>query len=198
MQLKSFIDKIEEILPQTQCQRCHYPGCRPYAEAIAAGQADINQCAPGGVEGIRLLADLLGVDPKTLNPLHGLEAPARVAMIVEADCIGCAKCIQVCPVDAIVGAPKQLHTVIESECTGCELCIPPCPVDCIVLNAVNAGDPRTEGMDTNARRNVARRAKARFEARNSRKERQKQEFDARIERQREALRRFSLSARKKV
>jgi electron transport complex protein RnfB len=198
MQLKSIIDKIEDILPQTQCRRCHFPGCRPYAEAIAAGQADINQCAPGGAVGLRLIADLLEADSKPLNPLHGIEAPVRVAMIVEEDCIGCAKCILVCPVDAIVGAPKYMHTVIESECTGCELCVPPCPVDCIVFKVVNPGDPRSEGMDTDIRRQVARRAKARYDARNLRMARQKQELDARAERNREALRKFRLSARKEV
>ncbi|MCI0655012.1 MAG: RnfABCDGE type electron transport complex subunit B [Methylococcaceae bacterium] len=198
MQLKSIIDKIEEILPQTQCCRCHFPGCRPYAEAIAAGRADINQCPPGGMVGIRLLAGLLGTDPKPLNPLHGSETPARVAMIVEDDCIGCAKCIQACPVDAIVGAQKQLHTVIESECTGCELCVPPCPVDCIVLNALPVGDPRSQGMDMAARRNVASRAKARYDARTIRQTRQKQELKAHAQKKREALRRLRLSDRHQV
>jgi electron transport complex protein RnfB len=127
------IDRIEEVLPQTQCGQCGYPGCRPYAEAIAAGDADINQCPPGGEAGIRALADLLGREPKPLNPENGEEAPARVAVIDEATCIGCTLCIQACPVDAIVGAAKQMHTVIEAECTGCDLCLPPCPVDCIEM-----------------------------------------------------------------
>ena len=127
------VDRIEEKLPQTQCGQCGYPGCRPYAEAIAAGEADINQCPPGGEAGIRALADLLGREPKPLNPENGEEAPRRVAIIDEATCIGCTLCIQACPVDAIVGAAKQMHTVIEAECTGCDLCLPPCPVDCIEM-----------------------------------------------------------------
>jgi electron transport complex protein RnfB len=125
------VDRIDAILPQTQCGQCNYPGCRPYAEAIAAGEAEINQCPPGGEAGIQALADLLGVDPLPLNPEHGEEKPPRVAVIDEATCIGCTLCIQACPVDAIVGASKQMHTVIEAECTGCDLCLPPCPVDCI-------------------------------------------------------------------
>jgi Na+-translocating ferredoxin:NAD+ oxidoreductase subunit B len=125
------IERIDRLLPQTQCTRCGYPACRPYAEAIAAGEAEINQCPPGGEEGIRALADLLGRAPLPLNPEHGVEAPARVAWIREDECIGCTKCIQACPVDAIIGAPKLMHTVIVEFCTGCDLCIPPCPVDCI-------------------------------------------------------------------
>ena len=125
------VDQIDAILPQTQCGQCTYPGCRPYAEAIASGEADINQCPPGGEAGIRALADLLGREPLPLNPEHGEEAPKTIALIDEERCIGCTLCIQACPVDAIVGAPKLMHTVIESECTGCDLCLPPCPVDCI-------------------------------------------------------------------
>ncbi len=109
------VDQIEEILPQTQCAQCGYPGCRPYAEAIASGEADINQCPPGGEAGVRALADLLGREPKPLNPENGVEQAKRVAMIDEDICIGCTLCIQACPVDAIVGAPKQMHTVIEAE-----------------------------------------------------------------------------------
>jgi len=129
------IDAIDRLLPQTQCAQCGYPGCRPYATAIANGEADINQCPPGGEAGVRKLADLLGRAAKPLNPGNGIEKPAFVALIVEEDCIGCTKCIQACPVDAIVGAPKRMHTVIADLCTGCELCLPPCPVDCIVLIA---------------------------------------------------------------
>lgn len=129
-------DKINAILPQTQCGQCGYPGCRPYAEAIAKGEADINQCAPGGEAGIVKLADLLGRDPKPLSEAHGQVKPKMLAVIDEATCIGCTLCIQACPVDAILGAAKQLHTVIASECTGCELCVAPCPVDCITMEPV--------------------------------------------------------------
>ncbi len=125
------VEQIDAILPQTQCGQCGYPGCRPYAEAIASGAADINQCPPGGEAGVRALADLLGREAKPLNPDNGEEAPRTVAVIDEARCIGCTLCIQACPVDAIIGAPKLMHTVIEAECTGCDLCLPPCPVDCI-------------------------------------------------------------------
>jgi len=125
------VDQIDALLPQTQCGQCTYPGCRPYAQAIAKGEADINQCPPGGEVTIQALADLLDRDPKPLNPEHGVIKPKMVAVIDEPVCIGCTLCIQACPVDAILGAAKQMHTVIAEECTGCELCIPPCPVDCI-------------------------------------------------------------------
>jgi Na+-translocating ferredoxin:NAD+ oxidoreductase subunit B len=125
------VDQIDGLLPQTQCGQCGYPGCRPYATAIAKGEADINQCPPGGEATIHALADLLDRDPKPLNPENGQLKPKTVAVIDEARCIGCTLCIQACPVDAIVGAPKQMHTVIARECTGCDLCVPPCPVDCI-------------------------------------------------------------------
>ena len=125
------VERIDALLPQTQCGQCGYPGCRPYAEAIAAGEADINQCPPGGETGVVALADLLGRDPKPLSPEHGVEKPQMVAAIDEQSCIGCTLCIQACPVDAILGAAKQMHTILSRECTGCELCLPPCPVDCI-------------------------------------------------------------------
>ena len=125
------IEKIDSILPQTQCGQCGYPGCKPYATAIASGEADINQCPPGGDDGIHKLADLLGVDYKPLNEEHGVPKPKSVAIIDEKTCIGCTLCIQACPVDAILGSAKHMHTIIEKECTGCELCLPPCPVDCI-------------------------------------------------------------------
>lgn len=126
------VDKIDALLPQTQCGQCTYPGCRPYAQAIANGEADINQCPPGGETTIIALADLLGRDPKPLNPEHGVEEDIKTVVVIDEEiCIGCTLCIQACPVDAILGAAKQMHTVIAEECTGCDLCIPPCPVDCI-------------------------------------------------------------------
>ena len=131
LESEALIARIDAILPQTQCRKCHYPGCRPYAEAIVSGDADINQCPPGGEQGIRTLASLLGREFKPLSSLHGVESPRTVAIIEEEICIGCTLCIQVCPVDAIVGAAKQMHTIIADHCTGCELCLPPCPVDCI-------------------------------------------------------------------
>jgi electron transport complex protein RnfB len=124
------VDQINAILPQTQCGQCGYPGCRPYAEAIANGDL-INKCPPGGEAGIAALADLLDVEPLPLDAEHGEEKPKAVAYIREPECIGCTKCIQACPVDAILGAAKLMHTVIASECTGCDLCVEPCPVDCI-------------------------------------------------------------------
>lgn len=130
--------RIDALLPQTQCTQCGYDGCRPYAEAIAAGRADIDQCPPGGDEGVVRLADLLARAPKPLDPARGPFRPPQVAVIDEAACIGCTKCIQACPVDAIVGASKLMHTVIAAWCTGCELCLPPCPVDCIALEAAGA------------------------------------------------------------
>ena len=126
-------ERIDALLPQTQCTKCGYPSCRRYAEAVARGEADINQCPPGGDAGIRKLAALLERNVKPLNPANGLEAARRVAVIDEARCIGCTLCIQACPVDAIVGASKLMHTVVADLCTGCELCIPPCPVDCIAM-----------------------------------------------------------------
>lgn len=127
------VDKIDALLPQTQCGQCGFPGCRPYATAIANGEADINQCPPGGEVTILALADLLDRDPKPLNPENGEIKPKMLAVIDEQRCIGCTLCIQACPVDAIVGAARLMHTVIADECTGCDLCIEPCPVDCIEL-----------------------------------------------------------------
>ena len=133
------VEKIDAILPQTQCGQCGYPGCKPYAKAIASGEADINQCPPGGEQGVIELAELMGCDPKPLNEEIAAESnEPMVALINEETCIGCTKCIQVCPVDAIVGAAKQKHTVIEEYCTGCKLCLPPlCPVEnCIVMEEI--------------------------------------------------------------
>ncbi|SFK55435.1 electron transport complex subunit RsxB [Methylophaga sulfidovorans] len=125
------VDQIDKILPQTQCGQCSFAGCRPYAEAIAAGEVDINRCPPGGESTIQALADLLDVEPKPLDEECGVEKPKMLAVIDEQRCIGCTLCIQACPVDAILGAAKHMHTVIADECTGCELCLEPCPVDCI-------------------------------------------------------------------
>ena len=127
------VEKIEAILPQTQCGQCGYPGCKPYAEAIAEGEAEINLCPPGGQEGVAKLADLLG---REVKPLDAEEKPKQVAIIDEQTCIGCTLCIQACPVDAIVGAAKQMHTIIGSLCTGCELCLKPCPVECIRMEVI--------------------------------------------------------------
>ncbi len=126
------VDQIDDLLPQTQCGQCNYPGCRPYAQAIAEGRADINQCPPGGDATIQALARLLDREVKPLNPAFGeAESTPRVAWIDESVCIGCTLCIQACPVDAILGAQRQMHTVIREQCTGCDLCVDPCPVDCI-------------------------------------------------------------------
>ncbi len=132
-------DRLDAVLPQTQCTRCGYAGCRPYAEALASGAAGIDQCPPGGDATAAALAELLGQSARPVSPAFGVQGPVRVAIIDEAVCIGCAKCLPACPVDAIVGARKQLHTVIGRECSGCELCIPPCPVDCITMLEL---DPR--------------------------------------------------------
>ena len=132
------VEKIDAILPQTQCGQCGFPGCKPYATAIAKGDADINQCPPGGDEGIRKLADLLGREYKELSAEHGVEKPKSVALIDESTCIGCTLCINVCPTDAILGSNKLMHTVIEPWCTGCELCIPACPPGVLSMStAVN-------------------------------------------------------------
>jgi electron transport complex protein RnfB len=151
------VARIDALLPQTQCTRCGYDGCRPYAAAIAAGDAEINQCPPGGAAAIAALASLLKRPPQALNPLHGMETAPRVAWIDESRCIGCARCLAPCPVDAIVGAPRFMHTVLAEHCTGCELCLPPCPVDCIELKA--AGEPAADQAAQN---------RARFEAHTAR------------------------------
>jgi len=135
------VDALDAALPQTQCTRCGYPDCRSYAGAIADGEAAINQCPPGGTEGIARLARLTGLPELALNPLNGSEGPRRLAVIDEAWCIGCTLCLKACPVDSIVGGPKSMHTVIDPLCTGCELCIPVCPVDCISL--VDVTEERT-------------------------------------------------------
>jgi electron transport complex protein RnfB len=146
-------ERIDALLPQTQCTRCGYAGCAPYAAAIAAGEAPINQCPPGGAATIAALAALLDRPMLPLNPANGVEAPPQVAWIDESRCIGCAKCLAPCPVDAIVGAAKYMHTVLADRCTGCELCLPPCPVDCIELRPAPAGQ-RNDAAE-NRRRYVA-------------------------------------------
>jgi electron transport complex protein RnfB len=156
--------RIDAILPQTQCTKCGYDGCRPYAEAIARGEADINQCPPGGDEGVALLARVTGRDAKPLDPANGPYRAPQVAVIDEPACIGCTKCIQACPVDAIVGAAKRMHTVIASWCTGCELCLPPCPVDCIELVSTAVLPERDLSRDRHERRAARLEREARDEA----------------------------------
>ena len=153
------VARIDALLPQTQCRQCGFPGCRPYAEAIAAGRAGINQCPPGGDDGARALAAVAGAPYAPVDPRFGVTKPPAVASIDEAICIGCMLCIEACPVDAIVGAPKLMHTVIASACTGCELCIAPCPVDCISLHATGAQPTPDQ------RRHAAAQARRRFERR---------------------------------
>jgi Na+-translocating ferredoxin:NAD+ oxidoreductase subunit B len=133
MNSATLVERIDALLPQTQCGKCGYPGCRPYAQALADGVTTINRCPPGGASGISALAELLQTPILPLAPECGTERPRTLAQIDEANCIGCTLCIQACPVDAIVGAAKQMHTVLADWCTGCELCVPPCPVDCIAL-----------------------------------------------------------------
>jgi electron transport complex protein RnfB len=130
------VDQIEGLLPQTQCGQCGYAGCRPYAEAVAAGEVDIDRCVPGGANTVAALADLLGRDPRPVDGAVEAARPRQVAVVDEAWCVGCTLCIQACPVDAVVGAPKHMHTILRSECTGCELCVEPCPVECIHMEPV--------------------------------------------------------------
>ncbi len=161
-------DDIDALLPQTQCTRCGFAGCRPYAEAIASGSAELNQCPPGGSVTIAALARLLHREALPLNPANGAEGPVLVAQIDESTCIGCAKCLPPCPVDAIIGARKQMHTVVAALCTGCELCVPPCPVDCITMVP---REPLTEVPPAPE----AHLNRERFHARNRRLERRAEE-----------------------
>ncbi len=184
--MATLADRIDALLPQTQCTKCGYQGGRPYAEAIAEGEADINQCPPGGQAGIDALAGLLGRVATTLNPANGMEQPVRVAVIREAECIGCTKCIQACPVDAIVGANKFMHTVLLDDCTGCDLCIPPCPVDCIdMVPLAELGLPQREGRSDLLQRAAAYRQE--FIARKVRLARRQDEQTARLARLSERL-----------
>ncbi len=161
---KTLPDRIEDLLPQTQCTKCGYPACRPYAEAVAKGEASYNQCPPGGAEGVARLAALLGQPVIPLNSANGVERPRPLAVIDEQVCIGCTLCMQACPVDAIVGAPKQMHTVIAELCTGCDLCVPPCPVDCIAMPPVT-GDATGWDAWSEAQADAARERHNRREAR---------------------------------
>jgi electron transport complex protein RnfB len=151
------VARIDALLPQTQCTRCGYAGCRPYAAAIANGEAPINQCPPGGAAVIAALAELLDRPALPLNPVHGVERPPLVAWIDESRCIGCARCLPPCPVDAIVGAAKYMHTVLVERCTGCELCLPPCPVDCIEMRP--GPEPARNQSQINLRRFDAHNAR---------------------------------------
>jgi electron transport complex protein RnfB len=178
------VETIDAVLPQTQCGQCGYPGCRPYADAIASGEAPINQCPPGGDEVIAELALLLNQPVIPLNSAHGTATPPVVARIDEEACIGCTLCIDACPVDAIVGARKMMHTVITAECTGCALCLPPCPVDCIALAPTGAE------RDRNQQRIKALQYRQRHQARQLRY--------AKLEQQRRDRAARSAAARKKA
>jgi electron transport complex protein RnfB len=169
---ESAIAAVDRVLPQTQCTQCGYGGCRPYARAIVLEQAPLNRCPPGGAAGIAALAALTGRPAAALDPECGVEAPRRIARVVAALCIGCTKCIQACPVDAIAGAPKRLHAVIPALCTGCDLCVAPCPVDCIEMVEPPPALAAWRPQDADA-------ARERHEARARRLERWRREGDAR-------------------
>lgn len=177
---------IDALLPQTQCTRCGYQGCLPYATAISTGEAPINQCPPGGSATIARLAQLLNRPALPLNPEHGFEQARQVASIIEVDCIGCTKCLAVCPVDAIVGAAQRMHSVISSECTGCELCVAPCPVDCIVMVADSGGPAGESRLTMSAAESIA--ARARFAAHLARTSRRASEQAEQLAARRLALR----------
>ena len=169
--------RIDAALPQTQCKRCSYPDCASYAQAIAAGEAGINQCPPGGAEGIERLAAITGQPAQPLDTHFGIEGPVTVAVIDEDWCIGCTLCIAACPTDAIVGIAKRMHTVVEPYCTGCELCLPVCPVDCISLDIVSG--ERTGWQAWTAAQ--AQQGRTRYNERQARLLREQQENEARLE-----------------
>ena len=170
------VERIDAALPQTQCTRCGYPDCRAYAQAVADGEAQINQCPPGGDEGIRRLAALTCRPVLPLNPHNGIDGPLTVAVIDENWCIGCTLCIKACPTDAIIGTHKRMHTVIEPWCTGCELCIPVCPVDCISLDIVSGEKTAWDAWTPEQ----AHTATNRYEARQRRLQREAVEHEARL------------------
>jgi Na+-translocating ferredoxin:NAD+ oxidoreductase subunit B len=169
-------DRIDAALPQTQCTRCGYADCRAYAQAVASAEAGINQCPPGGAEGIARLAAITGRDLVALSAAHGSEGPRRMMFIDEAWCIGCTLCIEACPVDCIVGAPKVMHTIIEALCTGCELCLPACPVDCIAVEDATPGRTAWQAWSPAQ----AEQARERYAARRAREQRAAQDNDARL------------------
>lgn len=175
--MSSLAERINDALPQTQCTRCGYPDCKAYAEAIALEQAPINQCPPGGIEGIAVLAKLTGRPALTLNPDHGVEGPMTVAVIDEAWCIGCTLCIKACPTDAILGSNKVMHTVIESACTGCDLCLPVCPVDCIEMVPISGDQTGWAAWSPT----LAQQARQRYESRQIRLVLEEREHAARNE-----------------
>jgi electron transport complex protein RnfB len=172
----ALLARIEAALPQTQCTRCGFPDCRAYAEAVVADKAGINQCPPGGIEGVARLAALTGRPALPLTAAHGLEGPRWLAVIDESWCIGCTLCIKACPVDCIVGAPKQMHVVVNEQCTGCELCLPACPVDCISL--LNVTGSQTGWSAWGAPQADA--ARKRYQFHQLRETRESQENDSRL------------------
>ncbi|MGY6276275.1 RnfABCDGE type electron transport complex subunit B [Methylomonas sp. MgM2] len=178
---ETLAEQIDALLPQTQCRKCGFAGCMPYAEAIARGEADINRCPPGGQHGMEKLAEFLGVIAKPLDPACGKEGQRLVAVINEADCIGCTKCIPPCPTDAILGSSKHMHTVIATECTGCELCVMSCPVNCIGMAPASELAWTEEDAD---------RSRRRYQAKNVRQAKQEAEKANRLVRQKQMLARI--------
>jgi Na+-translocating ferredoxin:NAD+ oxidoreductase subunit B len=174
--VQSLVQALNDALPQTQCTRCGYPDCQSYAAAIATDRIDVNQCPPGGQEGVRRLAALTGRPELDLNPVNGREGPRLLAIIDEAWCIGCTLCLKACPVDCIVGGPKLMHTVIESQCTGCELCVPACPVDCIALTPASGNRTGWDAWNEVQ----ARQARERYVWHQARTQRDADEYEQRL------------------